>query len=108
MSFKYAYISLTYDDRDRINNTINNRLSCVDLAGSAIDLNDLNRSYHSGFYEIGQGVPNSPINEWGLLLVIAHVGAIQVIFKDEYIYMRMRTGTPVTWTSWRRIMLELF
>ena len=73
--------------------------------GSSYDLNDLRGSGATGFYEIGQNLPNSPAS-WCWMMVIGGIGTIQIAFAPTKIYIRAYTGNPLAWTAWKSITLS--
>ena len=73
--------------------------------GSSYDLNDLRGPGATGFYEIGQNLPNSPAS-WCWFMVIGGTGTIQIAFAPNKIYIRAYTGNPLAWTVWKSITLS--
>ena len=73
--------------------------------GSSYDLNDLRGPGATGFYEIGQNLPNSPAS-WCWFMVIGGTGTIQIAFAPNKIYIRAYTGNPLAWTAWKSITLS--
>lgn len=67
---------------------------------SGTDLNDLKNDGDTGWYGFPTGILNCPTT-WGSLLIMAGgQGVTQIIFKANYIYTRMYTGSPLAWTTW--------
>ena len=73
---------------------------------------DLNNYYginRSGFYYVSasQGsVSNCPIGWCGLLVIMTEDGGgVQLVFAENGLYIRNRSGIPLAWTAWKKVTL---
>lgn len=68
---------------------------------------DLNDYKGTGLYEITTNNSHAPTT-WAWMLVIGGIGSIQIVFAQTYIYVRTYSGSPLTWSTWRRVGLSTY
>ena len=70
---------------------------------SNVDLNDITEY---GIYSIQTGITNRPESVTYATLIVAPVSSFdgaartQMVYKDQYLYIRSKSGSPATWTNW--------
>lgn len=88
---------------DTLNGKITNNLSGAYLSASD-DLNNFYGYEHTGLYNIGADKPANCPSSWVQLMVIAsNSGVSQMLVHEDWIMIRRRTGSPVSWTAWREV-----
>lgn len=71
------------------------------------DLDNYNTGSHTGLYSIGGTAPAHCPSTWCQLMVIARPtsGVLQMLFHENWIKVRRRTGSPLTWTEWQTVLI---
>ena len=69
------------------------------------NLNNLYNESDSGWYSLQANVQNAPAN-WCRMLVIGGAGCAQIVITATEIIIRMYTGSPLAWTTWRRAAMR--
>ena len=70
---------------------------------SNVDLNDITEY---GIYSIQTGITNRPESVTYATLIVAPGSSFdgsartQMVYKDQYLYIRSKSGSPATWTNW--------
>lgn len=72
------------------------------------DLNNLYNTSDTGFYITGASTTNSPASYSALIVVARNGICYQTVVSTTDIYKRSRTGSPLAWSAWTKIVSNYF